>query len=139
MPAMQIMTVKESVAGAGHHGRLFGLPATLVLCAVAGICFCGCASQAPERVEVEVPAGWEYGAAGPDAEAPAETWYREFGSDELDAFIKAAAIENLDIAAATAACCRRTHAAGPQARPCCHSSMRAPTSRDSAGAPTATH
>ena len=98
---MQDMTVKKSVAAAGNHGRLFGLPAVLVLCAVAGVCISGCASQAPERVEVEVPAGWEHGAVSPDAEAPAETWYREFGSDELDALIKAAAIENLDIAAAT--------------------------------------
>ena len=99
---MHVMSVKKPVAGAGNHWATVRLTCSSDPVCDPGICFCGCASQTPERVAVEVPAGWEHGAASPDAEAPAETWYREFGSDELDALIKAAAIENLDIAAATA-------------------------------------
>jgi outer membrane protein, multidrug efflux system len=63
----------------------------------------GCAMQKPAPLAQDLPAEFEGdradGTAGP---RPSKDWYREFGSDELNALMDIAAHNNWDVAAARA-------------------------------------
>jgi len=59
-----------------------------------------CSAMAPVRVATESPSQWQYSAPQAEAKWPGAQWYRDFGSDELDALIDAASTANQDLAAA---------------------------------------
>ena len=71
-------------------------------CAAALLVCTGCALQAPKPPLPDVPAAFENGAPGGQADWPSKDWYRGFKSRELDALIAQATMANLDLAAARA-------------------------------------
>ena len=78
----------------GSH-RVTACTAALLVCA-------GCALQASKPAAPEVPAAFQNGPPAAPAAWPGEDWYRGFGSPQLDGLLRAAASENLDLAAARA-------------------------------------
>lgn len=78
-----------------RQGLVLGICAT-------GIAVVGCAAQKTAGIARDVPAGFENDAAAPGEKWPAQGWYREFSSDELNAFIDQAALQNEDLAGARA-------------------------------------
>jgi outer membrane protein, multidrug efflux system len=68
---------------------------------VPGIIFISaCNTTPPLRVTPESPQQWQYAAQQTEGAWPSAQWYRDFGSDELDALIDAAVAANQDLAAA---------------------------------------
>jgi multidrug efflux system outer membrane protein len=61
----------------------------------------GCALQAAVPARPDIPAAFDNVRASA-GQWPAQQWYRDFGSDELDGFIDLAAKSNLDLASARA-------------------------------------
>jgi NodT family efflux transporter outer membrane factor (OMF) lipoprotein len=61
-----------------------------------------CSTPPPLRVAPESPQQWQYSAPQALAAWPGAQWYREFGSDELNALIIAAIDANQNLAAAEA-------------------------------------
>lgn len=62
----------------------------------------GCAVMQPPPPKQDLPPAFENGSGTPAAQWPAQEWYRDFGSAELDDLISAAAANNLDLASARA-------------------------------------
>ena len=83
--------------------RVTSLRPSLVLglCGM-GVLVTGCATQKPAAVGRDLPAAFENAAASPGDRWPAQDWYREFSSDELNTFIEQAARDNDDLAGARA-------------------------------------
>ena len=70
-----------------------------LILAAAVLSLTGCATPPAPPVPSDLPGAFEH--AGPAAaQWPAQQWYRDFGSEELDAFIDEAARANTDVAAA---------------------------------------
>lgn len=70
--------------------------------ATALVLLAACSVGSPyERPKLASPAAWQENAQGAGI-WPSETWWRGFGSDELDGLIKSAAANNLDLAASAA-------------------------------------
>jgi NodT family efflux transporter outer membrane factor (OMF) lipoprotein len=61
----------------------------------------GCALQAGAPAQPDIPAAFDNGSAA-GGQWPAQEWYRDFGSDELDSFIDLAVKSNSDLASARA-------------------------------------
>src|SRR5579871_1803239 len=86
------------------------------ICSVFVAVLTGCAAHPNKAPQQPLPSAFEAsnGAAAP---WPAQQWYRDFGSDELDSLIDAAAQTNTDLEAARArvsqadACARQAGAA----------------------------
>lgn len=62
----------------------------------------GCAVQDTRPSVPQVPSAFEQAAGATSGDWPSQRWYREFGSDELNAFIDLAAANNWDLAQARA-------------------------------------
>lgn len=63
------------------------------------LCLAGCATSPAPPVPVEVPGAFDH-ADSTAAQWPGQQWYRDFGSEELDALIDEAVRANTDVAAA---------------------------------------
>jgi outer membrane protein, multidrug efflux system len=83
-------------------GRWFAAHSRRVRCwALLGIGFISaCSPLAPLRIAPQSPQQWQYTAPQAEPTWPSAQWYREFGSDELNALIEAASSANQDLAAA---------------------------------------
>ena len=76
------------------------LTAAAALSSAAATLLAACAAPRPATPPQEVPQAFEVGANG--GKWPAQEWYRDFGSEELNGLVDAAAHANLDIESARA-------------------------------------
>ena len=65
-----------------------------IFCLAWGALATGCASVSTPPMPREVPAAFDNSATAQQARWPAQDWYREFSSDELNAFVDAAGNAN---------------------------------------------
>jgi NodT family efflux transporter outer membrane factor (OMF) lipoprotein len=70
-------------------------------CMVCAALLAGCVAQSLAPPQQDIPPAFENASAS-GGQWPAQEWYRDFGSDELDSFIDMAAKTNTDLAAARA-------------------------------------
>jgi outer membrane protein, multidrug efflux system len=71
---------------------------SFAFCALAS----GCAISTTAPLPRDLPDAFENSAANRSAQWPAQEWYRDFSSDELDAFVDTAVKNNADLGAARA-------------------------------------
>src|SRR5579872_6122679 len=81
-------------ASIGAHSAI-----SLLICACVLLSACAIHSAASTRQPL--PAAFDNSTGAP-AQWPAQEWYRDFGSEELDAFIDLAVRSNTDLTAARA-------------------------------------
>jgi multidrug efflux system outer membrane protein len=73
-----------------------------ICCLTWGALAAGCAAVNKQPMPREVPAAFEHSASTQPAKWPAQEWYRDFSSDELNAFVDLAVKDNSDLAVARA-------------------------------------
>ena len=72
-----------------------------LICTACAALLTGCAAQPLAPPRQDIPPAFEH-VSESGGQWPAQEWYRDFGSDELDSFIDMAANANTDLAAARA-------------------------------------
>ncbi|HWX80843.1 MAG TPA: efflux transporter outer membrane subunit [Steroidobacteraceae bacterium] len=73
-----------------------------ICCLTWGALATGCAAVNTQPMPREVPAAFENSATTQPARWPAQEWYRDFSSDELNGFVDLAVKDNSDLAVARA-------------------------------------
>src|SRR5580692_9025333 len=74
----------------------------LTLICLAWGALAGCASVKPASLPRDVPAAFENAVSAQPVQWPAQEWYRDFSSDELNGFVDLAVKDNSDLAVARA-------------------------------------
>jgi NodT family efflux transporter outer membrane factor (OMF) lipoprotein len=72
----------------------------LTTTALSAALVCGCATESAPQPPTVTPAAFEHQAAAAGAAWPAQDWYRDFGSDELDGLVDEAVRGNMDLTGA---------------------------------------
>src|SRR6266850_1733494 len=94
------VATSKSLLSLRWSARTMSAHRNLILITVAALT-AGCVADRPAPLPQDVPSAFE-NTNPASGQWPAQEWYREFGSDELDTFVDLAAKTNWDLAAARA-------------------------------------